>query len=121
MSRAPYCRAIVSPWRLPDTFTSSRSPGNPSSAQITGSNITNSTDYKASFPSGSAVIKFTSATDFDLYAAPLTADSKPVSSGTMVGNVATASGELHHDRHAGRQRSVQRRRQYHETRTFWTP
>ncbi|MHA6125914.1 flagellar hook-associated protein 3 [Pseudomonas fluorescens group sp. PF-1] len=76
----------------PDTFTSSRSPGNPSSAQITGSNITNSTDYKASFPSGSAVIKFTSATDFDLYAAPLTADSKPVSSGTMVGNVATASG-----------------------------
>lgn len=76
----------------PDTFTSSRSPGNPSSAQITGSSITNSTDYKASFPSGSAVIKFTSATDFDLYAAPLTADSKPVSSGTMVGNVATASG-----------------------------
>ena len=76
----------------PDTFTSSRSPGNPSSAQITGSSVTNSTDYKASFPSGSAVIKFTSATDFDLYAAPLTADSKPVSSGTMVGNVATASG-----------------------------
>ncbi|MEJ6817254.1 flagellar hook-associated protein 3 [Pseudomonas sp. LF-5] len=76
----------------PDTFTGTRSPGNPSSAQITGSSVTNSTDYKASFPTGSAVMKFTSATAFDLYAAPLTADSKPVSSGTVVAGVATASG-----------------------------
>lgn len=76
----------------PDTFTVTRSPGNPSSAQITGSSISNSADYHASFPSGSAIIKFTSATDFDLYAAPLTADSKPVSSGTVVAGVGTASG-----------------------------
>jgi flagellar hook-associated protein 3 FlgL len=76
----------------PDTFTATRSPGNPSAAQVTGSSITNAADYHASFPSGSAIVKFTSATAFDLYAAPLTADSKPVSSGTMVGSVATASG-----------------------------
>ncbi|MFJ2464782.1 flagellar hook-associated protein 3 [Pseudomonas sp. NPDC087615] len=76
----------------PDSFTATRSPGNPSSAQITDSSITDPAAYHASFPTGSAVIKFTSATAFDLYAAPLTADSKPVSSGTMAGNVATASG-----------------------------
>ncbi len=76
----------------PDSFTSTRSPGNATAAQVTSSSITNPADYRASFPTGSAVIKFTSATDFELYAAPLTADSKPVSTGTMVGNVATASG-----------------------------
>ncbi len=76
----------------PDSFTPARSPGNATATQITGSAITNPTDYHASFPTGSAVLKFTGATDFDLYAAPLTADSKPVSSGTLAGNVATASG-----------------------------
>lgn len=49
--------------------------------------------YNSTFPSGSAILKFTSATNFDLYAAPLTADSKPVSSGVVgPGNVATAAG-----------------------------
>ncbi|WP_419709000.1 flagellar hook-associated protein 3 [Pseudomonas sp. NFX224] len=76
----------------PDTFTATRSPGNPTAAQVTGSSITNPADYHASFPSGAAVIKFTTATDFELYAAPLTSTSKPVSTGTMAGNVATASG-----------------------------
>lgn len=76
----------------PDTFSVARSPGNATATQVTGSTVTDSTAYHASFPTGSAVLKFTSATDFDLYAAPLTADSKPVSSGTLAGNVATASG-----------------------------
>ncbi|MGL6243663.1 flagellar hook-associated protein 3 [Pseudomonas sp.] len=76
----------------PDTFTATRSPGNPTATQVTGSSITNPVAYHASFPTGSAVMKFTSATAFDLYAAPLTADSKPVSSGTVVAGVATASG-----------------------------
>ncbi|WP_237887029.1 flagellar hook-associated protein 3 [Pseudomonas sp. PGPR40] len=76
----------------PDTFTSTRSPGNPSTAQVSGSSITNPVNYHASFPTGSAILKFTSATDFELYAAPLTANSKPVSTGTMTGSVATASG-----------------------------
>ncbi|AHL32861.1 flagellar hook protein FlgL [Pseudomonas brassicacearum] len=76
----------------PDTFVPTRSPGNPTTVQITDSTITDPVAYHASFPTGSAVLKFTSATDFDLYAAPLTADSQPVSSGTLAGNVATASG-----------------------------
>ncbi|MHC8304966.1 flagellar hook-associated protein 3 [Pseudomonas sp. PB3P13] len=75
-----------------DSFTSTRAPGNPSATQVTGTSVTNPADYHASFPSGSAILKFTSATDFELYAAPLTADSSPVSTGTLAGNVATASG-----------------------------
>jgi len=76
----------------PDSFTPARSPGNATATQITAGQITDPVAYHASFPTSSAVLKFTSATDFDLYAAPLTADSKPVSSGTLAGNVATASG-----------------------------
>ncbi|RON20349.1 flagellar hook-associated protein 3 [Pseudomonas brassicacearum] len=76
----------------PDTFTATRSPGNPTATQVTASNITNPVNYHASFPTGSAVMKFTSATAFDLYAAPLTPNSQPVSSGTVVAGVATASG-----------------------------
>ncbi|UVL00090.1 flagellar hook-associated protein 3 [Pseudomonas sp. B21-048] len=76
----------------PDTFTATASPGNPSTAQVTTSSITNPANYHASFPTGSAILKFTSATAFELYAAPLTANSKPVSAGTMAGSVATASG-----------------------------
>ena len=76
----------------PDTFTTSRSPGNPSTAVITGSSITDQAAYTAAFPQGGAILKFTSATAFDLYAAPVTADSKPVSSGTVAGSNATAAG-----------------------------
>jgi flagellar hook-associated protein 3 FlgL len=76
----------------PDTFNVSRGPGNPGTVQATGTTITDPAAYKASFPSGSAVLKFTSDTTFELYAAPITADSKPVSNGTIVGNKATASG-----------------------------
>ncbi|MET1068404.1 MAG: flagellar hook-associated protein 3 [Pseudomonas prosekii] len=76
----------------PDTFNTSRSPGNVSTAVITSSTVTDQAAYNKAFPAGGAVLKFTSATDFDLYAAPVTADSRPVSSGTMVGNNATAAG-----------------------------
>jgi flagellar hook-associated protein 3 FlgL len=76
----------------PDSFNTSRSPGNSSTAVITGSTVTNQTAYTNAFPAGGAILKFTSATDFDLYAAPITADSKPVSSGTVAGGNATAAG-----------------------------
>lgn len=76
----------------PDSFNVSRSPGNPSTAVVTGSTISNNNAYNASFPSGGAILKFTSATDYELYASPMTADSKPVSTGTMAGSTATASG-----------------------------
>jgi len=76
----------------PDSFATARSPGNSSSAQITGTTESNSAAYSSSFPPGGAVLKFTSATTYDLYASPITSDSKPVSSGTMTGSNATAAG-----------------------------
>ena len=76
----------------PDTFNVSRDSDNPSPVQAVGTKITDPAAYHASFPGGSAVLKLTSDSKFDLYAAPITTDSKPVSSGTMVGNTATASG-----------------------------
>ncbi|MEB0045467.1 MULTISPECIES: flagellar hook-associated protein 3 [unclassified Pseudomonas] len=76
----------------PDSFNTSRSPGNGSTAVVTATSVTNSTAYNNAFPAGGAILKFTSATNYDLYAAPVTTDSKPVSSGTMVGSNATAAG-----------------------------
>ena len=75
-----------------DSISGSRSPGNTSSSQVTDAKITDPTAYKAAFPGGGAVLKFTSATDLELYAAPMTADSRPVSSGTLSGTTATAAG-----------------------------
>ncbi|MHC8355190.1 flagellar hook-associated protein 3 [Pseudomonas sp. LB3P81] len=76
----------------PDSFNASRAPGNVSTEVVTNTTITNSAAYHASFPEGAAILKFSSPTAFDLYAAPLTANSKPVSSGVLAGNVASASG-----------------------------
>ncbi|WP_213937115.1 flagellar hook-associated protein 3 [Pseudomonas sp. dw_612] len=79
----------------PDTIGAVRSAGNPSTAVITGSSVTDPVAYGKAFPNGGAVLKFTSATAFDLYAAPVTADSRPVSSGTVVAgppDTATAAG-----------------------------
>lgn len=76
----------------PDTFNVARSPGNPSTALVTGSTISNSTDYTSSFPAAGAILKFTTGSDYELYAAPITADSKPVSTGTLAGSTATAAG-----------------------------
>ncbi|MBF8722110.1 flagellar hook-associated protein 3 [Pseudomonas guariconensis] len=75
-----------------DSIVGTRSPGNTSSAQITSAGISDAADYKAAFPGGGAVLKFTSATEFELYAAPVTDDSRPVSKGTLSGTTATAAG-----------------------------
>lgn len=75
----------------PDEISGTRSAGNTSSAQITDATIVDQAAYKAAFPNG-AVLKFTSATDFELYASPVTADSRPVSTGTLSGTTATAMG-----------------------------
>jgi flagellar hook-associated protein 3 FlgL len=76
----------------PDTFSTSRSPGNASAAVITSATESNAAAYSSSFPPGGAILKFTSATAFDLYASPMTVNSQPVSSGTLVGTTATAAG-----------------------------
>ncbi|MDF0731924.1 flagellar hook-associated protein 3 [Pseudomonas entomophila] len=76
----------------PDAIGGTRSAGNTSAAQIDSATIANQGQYNASFPGGGAILKFTSATDFELYAAPLTDSSRPISTGTLAGNTATASG-----------------------------
>ncbi|AYG46032.1 flagellar hook-associated protein 3 [Pseudomonas sp. Leaf58] len=79
----------------PDEVSGTRSPGNASSEHIKGATITDPDAYKAAFPSGGAVLKFTSSTAFELYASPVTADSRPVAEGTLGGaggTTATAAG-----------------------------
>ncbi|MDA7024923.1 flagellar hook-associated protein 3 [Pseudomonas fragi] len=68
-----------------DTINTSRTPGNGSTAQITNSTVTDAQAYGDSFPSNGAVIKFTSATEYEVYAQPLSADSKSIAQGTVDG------------------------------------
>ena len=68
-----------------DTINTSRTPGNGSTAQITNSTVTDAQAYGDSFPSDGAVIKFTSATEYEVYAQPLSADSKSIAQGTVDG------------------------------------
>lgn len=80
----------------PDAITTARSPGNTSAAAISssavGTTAADLTAFNTTFPSGGAILKFTSSTDYELYATPLTSSSKPVSTGTMSGTTANASG-----------------------------
>ncbi|HEX8593307.1 MAG TPA: flagellar hook-associated protein 3 [Pseudomonas sp.] len=80
----------------PDQITTARSPGNASTAVITAASVgTSSQDlaaYNNSFPAGGAIIKFTSATDYDLYASPITSTSTKVSSGTIGTPPTSSSG-----------------------------
>ena len=77
----------------PSAISTARLPANPSTTVITGASVSNQTALNESFPSGGAILRFTSATAFDMYAAPYdAATSKPISSGTVVGNTATAAG-----------------------------
>ncbi|MFJ4430037.1 flagellar hook-associated protein 3 [Pseudomonas sp. NPDC089395] len=78
-----------------DSVSGTRSPGNGSSEQITGATITDQAAYKAAFPAGGALLKFTGTNAFELYATPVTADSRPVASGALGGpngTTATAAG-----------------------------
>ncbi len=80
----------------PDSVSTARSAGNTSTATVSSSAVGNTaadrTAFNNTFPTDGAILKFTSPTDYDLYAAPLTSNSKPVSSGTMTGSTANASG-----------------------------
>ncbi|MCE1115796.1 MULTISPECIES: flagellar hook-associated protein 3 [Pseudomonas] len=76
----------------PDTLTTVRGAGNPSSAQVTGGAVTDPAAYRSTFPDSGAVIKFTGANTYELYAQPLTADSKVVASGTFTAPALTVAG-----------------------------
>ena len=80
----------------PDSFNASRSPGNTSTSQITDSSVVDADAYGDKFPSSGAVIKFTSDTEYEIYAQPVTANSKSIASGTMVGDSITELGVTIH-------------------------
>lgn len=66
----------------PDTITGTASPGNGSGVQMTGTSVVDADLYAKSFPEG-AVIKFTTGGNYELYAQPLSAGSRPVANGTV--------------------------------------
>lgn len=76
----------------PDSIAGSRSPGNPSSSQITGASISDSTVYHDAFPGGGAIIKFTSDTAYEVYAQPMGPDARPVATGSLAGTSASIAG-----------------------------
>ncbi|MEO8488904.1 flagellar hook-associated protein 3 [Pseudomonas sp.] len=67
----------------PDSFSTSRTASNASTAQLTGGRVTDQAAYASTFPNSGAVIKFTSGNAYDVYAQPYTAGSKSIASGTM--------------------------------------
>lgn len=76
----------------PDSFNASRTPSNTSTAQVMGANVASQADYTSTFPNSGAVIKFTNATDYEVYAQPISADSKAIATGVMSGSSFTAAG-----------------------------
>ena len=78
----------------PDTFSVSRTPSNASTVQLTGARVSSQADYASTFPTNSgALIKFTSATAYEVYAQPYTTESKAIVTGdTGGGTTVTAAG-----------------------------
>lgn len=76
-----------------DSISTSRVSSNTSAAQITSASVTDETAYNSTFPNSGAVIKFTSATDYEVYASPVTTSSKAIASGSLSGgSTITAAG-----------------------------
>ncbi|ROM53487.1 flagellar hook-associated protein 3 [Pseudomonas poae] len=67
----------------PDTFSVSRTASNASTAQLSGGSVTDQAAYASTFPNAGAVIKFTSGTDYQVFAQPYGANSKAIASGTI--------------------------------------
>ncbi|MDF3936908.1 flagellar hook-associated protein FlgL, partial [Pseudomonas citronellolis] len=67
----------------PDTLSVKRSASNTSAAQITSATVSNGTAYTTQFPGNGVQVKFTSATDYEVYALPATTGATPLSSGTL--------------------------------------
>ncbi|WP_431700506.1 flagellar hook-associated protein 3 [Pseudomonas sp. BR20] len=67
----------------PDSFSVSRTPSNPSTAQLTGGAVTDQAAYSSTFPNSGLVIKFGAAGAYSVYAQPYSADSKAIASDTL--------------------------------------
>lgn len=66
-------------------FSVVRSATNASSAQISSAVLTNETAYSTTFPTGGVTLKFTSDTDYVLYALPTSKDATPIGTGSVSG------------------------------------
>ncbi|WP_226454988.1 flagellar hook-associated protein 3 [Pseudomonas sp. AF03-9] len=67
----------------PDSFSVSRTPSNPSTAQLSGGSVTDAAAYASTFPNAGLVVKFGASGAYDVYAQPYTADSKAIASDTL--------------------------------------
>ncbi|SEE46579.1 flagellar hook-associated protein 3 [Pseudomonas coleopterorum] len=80
----------------PDSISLTRNAANTSTAQLVSANVTDTQGYAAGFPAGGAVIKFTSSSEYELYAQPLTDSSRAIGRGTVAvgadGSTITAAG-----------------------------
>lgn len=69
----------------PTDFAVIRSSTNPSTALVSGGTISNQATFNAQFPTSGVVLRFTNATDYDVYAQPVGTSSTPIASGTAAG------------------------------------
>ena len=69
----------------PTEFAVTRSSTNASTAVVAGGTISNQATFNAQFPTSGVVLRFTNATDFDVYAQPVGPSSTPIATGTAPG------------------------------------
>ncbi|MFC6477926.1 flagellin [Pseudomonas asuensis] len=65
---------------------------NASNAQLSGGQIVNSNAYTTQFPASGISVKFTSATEYQVYAQPVSESSKPMAQGVLSGSSLTYAG-----------------------------
>ncbi|MBC9250408.1 flagellar hook-associated protein 3 [Pseudomonas alcaligenes] len=69
----------------PTDFAVTRSSTNASTAVVSGGTISNQATFNSQFPTSGVVLRFTNATDYDVYAQPVGSSSTPIASGTAAG------------------------------------
>jgi len=69
----------------PTDFALIRGGANTSTALLTSGSVSNQATFDAQFPVSGLLLRFTSASNYDVYAQPVGAGSTPVSSGTLTG------------------------------------
>lgn len=67
----------------PDTFSVSRTPSNPTTAQLSGGKVSDPAAYASTFPNSGVVVKFGAAGAYSVYAQPYTANSKSIADDTL--------------------------------------
>ncbi|WP_068825968.1 flagellar hook-associated protein 3 [Pseudomonas sp. BMS12] len=69
----------------PTEFAVTRSSTNASTAVVSGGTISNQATFNSQFPTSGVVLRFTNATDYDVYAQPVGPSSTPIATGTAAG------------------------------------